>query len=68
LGKSRCSFKQSDVVRLLKAVRAAGIEARVEVDPASGKLTVTSVREVETSTPNAWDEVLKNATDKKRSS
>ena len=38
-----CAFKQRDVTRVLKATRAAGIEVnRVEVDPVTGKIAITT--------------------------
>ena len=40
-GRGKSSLKQSHVARVIKGVAAAGIEnARFEVDPHSGKITV----------------------------
>ena len=55
------SFKQTDVTRVVKAVRAAGVEvARVEADIKQGKVVIFAGKPVDASgeaTTNEWDEV-----------
>jgi hypothetical protein len=34
------AFRQVDVQRVLRAVKAVGIDARVEIDPASGRIII----------------------------
>jgi hypothetical protein len=42
VSRGRCKFKQSDVVRAIKAVAAAGAKvSRVEIDP-EGKIVVVT--------------------------
>jgi hypothetical protein len=62
------AFKHRDVVRIVKAARAAGVNVdQVTVDPHTGKITVAQ-GENAPATPNAWDEVLStDAEDAKRS-
>ena len=63
-------FKHRDVVRVVKAVRAAGIDVdRVTVDPNTGAITAAAPRvSGDPSVTNPWDEVLTNAADQKRAS
>jgi hypothetical protein len=63
-----CTFRETDVKRAVKAVRAAGVEVdRVEIEK-DGRIVVFTgepgqARDAEDS--NAWDEVLTNAADKR---
>lgn len=39
--RSRCSFRETDVRRAVKAARSSGIDiAGVEIEPATGKITI----------------------------
>lgn len=41
MGRAAATFRQQDVTRALRAVVAAGMEAaRVEIEPASGKIVI----------------------------
>jgi hypothetical protein len=72
MGRASSTFRQTDVVRALKAVRAAGYSAvRVLVDK-TGRIEITTKAEGEaqgepSDSSNSWDEVL-NAEDAKRAS
>jgi hypothetical protein len=57
-------FKHRDVVRAVKAAKAAGIDAsQVKIDPNTGEITVgpapgaTGVRDDRHPTSNEWDDV-----------
>jgi hypothetical protein len=55
------TFRQGDLTRVVKAVRAAGVEvARVEVDKA-GRIVVVTAKEGENQPPegeaNEWDRI-----------
>jgi hypothetical protein len=56
------SFRQQDVTRAVKAVTAAGVDiARIEVDTATGRITITTGRAAEPGwgkIPNEWDAIL----------
>lgn len=59
MGKGRCTFKEADVTRALRAVKKAGVEAQVELDLERKRMTITPVKLVESnSKTNEWDEVL----------
>ena len=59
-------FKHRDVVRAVKAVRAAGIDVdQVTIDPHTGEITV-GARLPTNGTANSWDEVLTDAAHEKR--
>jgi hypothetical protein len=61
------AFKHRDVVRIVKAARAAGVDVKaVTVDLHAGKITVAQGNEPSDS-GSSWDEVL-NAQDAKQSS
>jgi hypothetical protein len=66
--RGKSSLKQSHVARVVKGVAAAGIEnARFEVDPHSGKITVfVGEMPVSTAATNSWNEVY--AANKERAS
>ena len=51
------AFKHRDVVRVVKAVRAAGVDVKtVAVDPHTGVITVTQGGN-DPGVTNAWEEV-----------
>jgi hypothetical protein len=51
VSRGPATFRQQDVTRLLKAARAAGMEAaRVEIDPTTGKIALVMI---ENGTPNS---------------
>jgi hypothetical protein len=61
------AFKHRDIVRAVKAARAAGMAVnQITVDPHTGAITMTQGANAPGMT-NAWDEVL-NAEDPKRTS
>jgi hypothetical protein len=70
MGKGQCTFKEADITRAFKAARKAGVDVQVVVDLERKMMTLTPVKvdEVNCSGSNPWDEVLDNATDKKRAS
>jgi hypothetical protein len=59
MGRGRCSFKQQDLTRALKAAAAAGTQwERVEIDK-EGRITMIARREDDVrmdEQPNEWDE------------
>lgn len=63
MAKSTCTFRKSDVARLLSAAERAGVKvARVEVE--GGELTLVpdyrekpAIQEPNDATPNEWDSV-----------
>lgn len=65
-------FNQREVARALRAARLAGeCPERVEIDPATGRITVIIAKAAEAATTsssdaNPWDEVLPNDEDQKR--
>jgi hypothetical protein len=64
-----CAFKQRDVVRLLRATRAAGFEvARLEIakDGSIAMVPGDASESGKGEASNPWDEVLSDAADKKR--
>ncbi|UQR67361.1 hypothetical protein LRP30_19770 [Bradyrhizobium sp. C-145] len=63
MSRGNYKFKQSDIVRAVKAARAAGLDPRgVEIDP-NGTLRVlfngTDAQIKQTNSVNPWDNVLK---------
>lgn len=69
--RGRGHFRQSDVTRALRAVRAAKVEVdRVEIEK-DGRVIVVVCKKKALDFPgeterNPWDEILNNAPDKKR--
>jgi hypothetical protein len=60
MSRGPLTFRQTDLTRAVKAVRAAGVEVmRIEIDRA-GKIIVVAGKpnEAETTT-NSWDEIIK---------
>jgi hypothetical protein len=63
------AFKHRDVMRVVKAARAAGVEVdQVTVNPTTGAITVgpAPLGSGANSIANPWDEVLTDAADEKR--
>ncbi len=61
MARGRLSFKQSDVVRAIKGVQAAGLEvAGVEIDR-EGRIVITTGTATAERAPeyNEWDDVLR---------
>jgi len=57
--RKRCTFRQSDVTRAVKAVVAAGVEvARVEVDK-DGRIVVVAGKPESNPASNPWDDAMK---------
>jgi hypothetical protein len=56
VGQRKCAFKETDVARLVKAAKRAGLEvARIEVE--NGKIVVVAAGKPATETAsNEWDE------------
>ena len=74
MGRRPCTFKEADFTRAVKAARKAGLEiAGVKVSR-EGDITIVAGKPSEANDAreadpaNPWDEVLDNATDKKRAS
>jgi len=66
--RGRCTFKQHDLARALKAGKQAGVPVKVEiVDPSGRKMTVTSGDGASAQKcsggVNEWDEVYDNGKD-----
>jgi hypothetical protein len=63
-------FNQREVSRALRAARRAGETVeRVEIDPATGRISVIIAKSGEAATgsnTNPWDEVLKDGSNAKR--
>jgi hypothetical protein len=60
MGRGKSTFRQSDVTRLLRAARAAGVKVRVEIEP--GKLIAVTVDDDSGNEgQNEWDEDLDGA-------
>jgi hypothetical protein len=47
MSKGRAKFKQSDVGRVLKAVRKAGTKCVIEIDPVTGRMIITTRSETQ---------------------
>jgi hypothetical protein len=64
------AFRHRDVVRVVKAARAAGVNVdQVTVDPHTGAITAAAAwAGGDPTARNPWDEVLTNAADQKRAS
>ena len=61
MSRSRCTFRQRDVTRAVKAVVAAGVEiACIEVDTA-GKIVIMARKPATDTERNEWDEVFDGA-------
>lgn len=65
--RPRLPFRQSEVMRGIRAVKAQGLVVRgVEIDPHSGLIKIsTSTESAPSGAPNPWDAVL---SDSKRAS
>lgn len=56
MGHGPCAFKETDVTRLLRAAKKAGVPVRIEIE--AGKITLTTVSpaaEEKTTDENPWD-------------
>jgi hypothetical protein len=42
MGRGRAKFRQSEVGRVLKAARKAGVECMIEIDPTTGRIVITT--------------------------
>ena len=60
-------FRERELARAVRAARAAGGE-RVEIDPATGKISVVIGKsgEADAANKNPWDEVLPDGQNEKR--
>jgi hypothetical protein len=43
MARTRCPFTKEAVTRVLKAVLAAGVEVRIEIDTATGKIVLLMI-------------------------
>ena len=70
MGKGPCTFKEADVTRALKAANKAGVPVTIELDLERKRMMITPIRAGESAREiaNPWDEVLDDATNKKRTS
>jgi hypothetical protein len=60
VGRGKSAFRQSDVTRLLRAAKAAGVKVRVEIEP--GKLIAVPVDDDSgNEEQNEWDEDIDGA-------
>jgi hypothetical protein len=57
MSRRAAAFRQSDVSRALKAAKAAGVEARVEIDR-RGVISIIPQAAKAPAKGNEWDEVL----------
>jgi hypothetical protein len=58
MARAPANFRQADVVRALRAAKAAGVDiARIEIDPNGKIVIVTAGEPVDRSEDNAWDRV-----------
>ena len=70
MGKRSCAFTKTSVKRAFEGAKKAGVQVQIVVDQERKTMTITPVQVVDTSCDgsNPWDEVLDNATNKKRTS
>jgi hypothetical protein len=61
-------FKQSEIERAIRGARSQGFNvSRIEIEPRTGKIAIVAAEpDKDADVKNPWDEVLKNAEDKKR--
>jgi hypothetical protein len=60
-------FRQREVSRAIRSVQATGLPiSGVDIDPRSGKISITTGSPTSAGNSNPWDEVLTSAEDKKR--
>jgi hypothetical protein len=62
MGKAACTIKQTEITRVLKAAKKAGVDVQLQIDLERKTMTVMTVKVIEASskTENEWDEVLPN--------
>jgi hypothetical protein len=69
VARGKCSFKESDITRAVRAVTNAGVEVKqVEIDIDGGKIIVVAGKPADNQIINPWDEVLRHAADAERPS
>lgn len=71
MSRGRSAFRKRDIIRGVEAVRAAGVEVERVDFGNDGSFSVVVAKPGEalnTADANPWDEVLTDATDKKRPS
>jgi hypothetical protein len=60
-------FKQSEIERAIRGARAQGFNvSRIEIEPRTGKISIVAAEPDKNDGANPWNQVLKNAEDKKR--
>jgi hypothetical protein len=59
VGRGKNAFRQSDVTRLLRAAKAAGVKIRIEIEP--GKLIAVPMDSDGDEGQNEWDKDLDGA-------
>jgi hypothetical protein len=66
------TFRQTDLTRAVKAMRAAGVTARYEINAVRKTITIIPIPDDQPQDggagANPWDKVLTNAADEKRAS
>jgi hypothetical protein len=63
--RQRNRFLETEIRRAIRAARREGAD-KIEVDPSTGKITMTLAKPAESNDPNSWDEVLEDAPHPKR--
>jgi hypothetical protein len=53
------TFKETDVGRVLKAAKKAGVRVRIDIEKGHLRVTMIADDEPDSTTDNPWDEVLK---------
>jgi anti-sigma-K factor RskA len=66
MGRGRARFLQSDVGRVLNAARKAGVECLVEIDPATGRIVISTVSGREHTSDNETERWLAKHANKRK--